>query len=107
MGEYIPRQDVVQIIRKWSDGYDYVELPTANAIADIQTIPAADVRPVVLCKECRHSRKPDRSSLAEFAVYEGVLICTAGFEHVYPTLSSDIFVLEESFCSVGERGDAE
>ena len=50
--EYTEREKVVELLNKWADGYSYIEVPTKDAIACVRAIPAADVVPVVRCKEC-------------------------------------------------------
>ena len=52
MAEYIEREAVIELFNKWADGYSYIEVPTKDAIACGRAIPAADVLPVVLCKDC-------------------------------------------------------
>lgn len=47
MKDYIEREKVLELLRKWADGYSYVEIEAASAIRGITAIPAADVRPVV------------------------------------------------------------
>lgn len=58
MVDYISREAVVKYFEYCSGGYDYIETETKGAIDDIKAIPAADVREVVLCKDCRH-RDPE------------------------------------------------
>lgn len=45
--DYVEREAVLELLRKWADGYSYVEIEAASAIRSITAIPAADVRPVV------------------------------------------------------------
>lgn len=68
-----------------------------------------NAKEVVRCKDCQYSRKPDRTNMEENLACDGVLICFAGFDYVYPSYNREIFVSEDSFCSAGElkRGDAE
>jgi len=47
MAEYIERDAALEIVKRTSG--DYVA-----AFAEIRKIPAADVVPVVRCKECKH-----------------------------------------------------
>lgn len=111
MAEYIERQAAIKELR---ETYEY-EYPTASGAFDeyatrivpnvLRNLPPADVRPVVLCKDCRYSRKPDRHSLAEFAACEGVLICFVDHNFVYPSLGNEMFVSRDHFCGCGEVRD--
>lgn len=83
---------------EFSKGVDFV-------LDLLDSKPPANVRPVVRCKDCRYSRKPDRHSLAENAACEGVLICFVGYDQVYPSSSNDVFVDGEHFCGYGEVSD--
>ena len=47
MRDYIERAAVLELLRKWADGYSYIEIEAATAIRGITAIPAADVQPVV------------------------------------------------------------
>lgn len=47
MAEYIDRQAAIEI----ASGYCH----PANIAAELAKLPAADVRPVVLCRDCKHS----------------------------------------------------
>lgn len=47
MKDYIEREAVLELLRKWADGYSYIEIEAATAIRGITAIPAADVKPVV------------------------------------------------------------
>ena len=110
MIEYIPKQKALDEIEEWNI-VSFYELNEHSREAyqeikmAISSLPPADVRPVVRCRECRYSREPDRHSLAEFAACEGVLICFVGYDHVYPSLSNDVFVDGEHFCGYGEVRD--
>lgn len=61
-----------------------------------------NAKEVVRCKDCRYSRQPDRTNREESLACDGVLICFAGFDYVYPEYNREIFVPEDSFCSAGE-----
>ena len=89
--EYIERETVVKLFNKWADGYSYIEVPTKDAIACVRVIPAADVRPVVLCKDCYAYRRDKELAEAAYLdpeMYCGLLRCEMG---------------EDSFCSYGKR----
>lgn len=47
MAEYIEREAALEITKRTSGDY-------ATAFAEIRKIPAADVVPVVRCKDCKH-----------------------------------------------------
>ena len=80
--DYISRKAAIALLKKWADGYSYIETPTEDAINKFNAIPAADVRPVVLCRDCTLSR-------------ENGFFCTSAF-HGGMTFPDD-------FCSCGER----
>lgn len=58
MAEYIEREAVMQKFAdhvKRSNNSDFAPVPTWNqAVQIVEDFPAADVRPVVLCKECKY-----------------------------------------------------
>ena len=45
MSDYIERWAAILTVKKWADGYSYIEVPTDNAIADINNIPVAEATP--------------------------------------------------------------
>lgn len=54
MDEYVSRQDVITTIREngvYGSGYSSEERED-NVVDMIESVPAADVRPVVLCRDC-------------------------------------------------------
>ena len=86
MAEYIKRETAVRAVMaaKWVDGFD-----GAMAMEIVMTTPAADVAPVVYCRECK------RSGLTEF----GKRYCSepmGAFKGCIP-------VEDDSFCSGGKR----
>lgn len=85
MSDYINREAAIALLKKWADGYSYIETPTEDAINEFNAIPAADVQPVVYCKDCTLSR-------------ENGFFCTSTF-HGGMTFPND-------FCSSGERRGA-
>lgn len=84
MAEYIKRETAVRAVMaaKWVDGSD-----GAMAMEIVMTTPAADVAPVVRCRDCKHS-------------YEdlGGLYCSFG-----PCL--DCPVSPDFWCANGRRGE--
>ena len=82
--DYISRADAIALLEKWADGYSYIETPTEDAIYEFNAIPTADVRPVVLCRDCKHYNPSNRDWKCEFCM---------------GLIDPD----EEDFCSFGER----
>lgn len=81
MAEYIEREAVLE----------FVEPDARPFLAErIKSIPAADVRPVVLCKDCVHSDK----------WYADRLICYLWNEH------DGNSVFEDGFCNYGVKREA-
>lgn len=83
MGEYIDRVDAIKAVNEQN-----AFTMTRAALLDVlNSIPAAEVAPVVHCRECEHS-------------YEAVggCVCTYG-------VCVDCEVPEDFFCSYGERKD--
>lgn len=69
MSDYINRRDVIKLVEKAADGYEYLETEVKLFIDDINAIKPADVQPVVrglwedrctagieetVCSECLH-----------------------------------------------------
>ena len=83
MAEYIERKVAIE------------SLPVAwdSAVNALRNVPAADVAPVVRCKECKHCRELNRKDRIEEAYADGVLWCTNQSDGVWP----------DDFCSYGER----
>lgn len=83
MAEYIPCQKALEEMHKWCD-------PCGSGIEAILAVPAADVAPVVRCKDCIYTRR----------LY-GRLVCKYG-------TCSGCILREDFFCANGERkGGAE
>ena len=82
MAEYIEREAVLAM--KYAGIVD---------VADIKAIPAADVAPVVRCKDCRFCEKHPTS--------DEVKLCT---NETWNTLYYPL-VEDDGFCSFGERKD--
>lgn len=92
MAEYIKREAAVKAVEKYglTNGVVWgrhtgLAICIASEIADI---PAADVAPVVRCKDCKYLVNATVNS-------NGFLIC-----HV-----NDMEIAPEDFCSYGERKD--
>ena len=105
--DYIRRETVVDSLNKlcdrvcqYSKAQRYVmcsSCPLGDADIVIEAIPAADVRPVVLCRECDHWNEWDhvgRESLGNFRCS-----CAYWSNEDCPTY----YTSENDFCSYGER----
>ena len=46
MDDLINRQDAINLLKKWSDGYDYIEIETELAIKEFKYLPSAQSEPV-------------------------------------------------------------
>ena len=90
MAEYIEREatiaKITEIINQSGKYTDY-ECGADDACYIVNHIPSADVRPVVLCKDCVHSDK----------WYKDRLICYLWNEH------DGNSVFEDGFCNYGKR----
>lgn len=84
MAEYIKREAVIDLITR---RYENPEICTQ----EINSIPAADVVPVVRCKNCEHS--------TETAGYDGRGLFCAIWGREWQRVRPD------DFCSYGERKD--
>ena len=89
MAECIKRDVVMKEIMaaKWMDGYD-----GAMAMAIAASAPAADVAPVVRCKDCKH-----RGCVQEPCHGNSVDYCK--------NWDCTLLNLEATFCSYGEQKD--
>ena len=93
MAEYIEREVVLDVLRKqysgtWKGVPHYPDEIRA-ALRGVKTIPAADVAPVIRCKECSHV----------FAC--NCLSCGRGFSVYCGKFGRHMTVRD--FCSYGER----
>lgn len=96
MDEYIKRGEPLQYLKNqckecdvWNDDQMCANCGVKNTIRMIKQLPAANVEPVIRCKDCEHSK--------ELLDYDGrnlyCLIWGRGFPKVLP----------DDFCSHGER----
>ena len=88
MDEYIKRETAVRMVMaaKWVDGSD-----GAMAMEIVASAPAADVAPVVRCKDCKFSHADGHGRTCEGYWFE---------------LSEyAVSVKDDAFCSYGERRD--
>lgn len=91
MDEYLKREAVIDLITR---RYENPEICTQ----EINSISAADVVPVVRCKDCAHSTFP--SELTQRYGKPGTLTC-----HNMHAPSNRRNVGSNDFCSYGERKD--
>ncbi len=90
--EYVGREEVIKILEHYglSDGstLGYHSGAIECAISAIEMLPAADVAPIVRCKDC-HWRGSEECAM----FYR----CECGEQHTWET--------DKDFCSYGERID--
>lgn len=101
MAKYIDREAAVNLLRNQAlEALEYsnTECEVLASVADeLEDFPAADVAPVVRCKDCVYSRP--RIAAEKKVLRENVVICTA--------ISSEYFTKrEDDFCSEGVRKEA-
>ena len=53
MDDYISRQVALNLLTKWADGYNYIEVETQSAINEFEQLPSVDAVEVVRCKDCK------------------------------------------------------
>lgn len=82
MKEYIERADIKALLERYG--------ATDDAMALIDTIPAADIAEVMRCKDCRYYQDAKINK-------KGFLICPA----------SGMEITETDYCSYGSRMDKE
>lgn len=80
MNDYIERADAINLLWFFADEV------CASVVSDFEALPAADVAPVVRCKECRYYQNAKVNK-------KGFLICPA----------SGMEITETDYCSYGER----
>lgn len=92
MAEYVTKLDVIAIITGYARGcvdtdktFDIVD-DTLTLCDEIENLPAADVVPVIRCKDCVHCVKRKFDNVTEYEC--GVF---------------DIFVDLQDYCCKGER----
>lgn len=95
MAEYFEREDAVNAVMaaKWVDGSD-----GAMAMEIVASPPAADVVPVLRCKDCKHFKNYGKTSL----LIDGKNI-KAGWCHRRARFDEEYRMPPDGFCSYGER----
>lgn len=92
MATYIPKETALKVVEKYGTTNGFaLGRRTGLAIciaSEIAEIPAADVAPVVRCKDCEHLVNATVNG-------NGFLICDI----------SDMEIALDDFCSYGERRD--
>lgn len=109
--DYISRADVVAVFEKVEDLYDpewgnkrYTPDDVEEIINDV---PAADVRPVVLCRDCKHRPFKDSFDRIQGPRVEGTIY----EDFTCPFLCDDDYYnripMDSHFCAFGERKEAD
>ena len=103
MAEYIEREALREILGGWRDAHADVDDVHGcglleDVICEVDAQTAADVAPVVRCKDCKHSTLP--SELTQRYGKPGTLTC-----HNMHAPSNRRNVGSNDFCSYGERKD--
>ena len=92
MAEYIDREAAIKAMEKadYTAIADDADSCKADYLREIiESVPAADVVPVVRCKDCKHAY------INSFSAASGVALCS----------SSAKVMQQDDFCSYGERRD--
>lgn len=92
MAEYIEREAAIKAMEKadYTAIADDADSCKADYLREvIESVPAADVVPVVRCKDCKHAY------INSFSVTSGVVFCSSNMKAMQ----------EDDFCSYGERMD--
>lgn len=97
MPEYIEKNVAIARLTAIEIAIPYATMTDAKG--QIADTPAADVVPVVRCKDCKYSRPLNKSEKERFV--EGVLMCTNSEVSEYGITD----VWDTHFCSYGERKD--
>lgn len=88
MAEYVTKEQVVDWFRPY--GHMDESIPCETMVSDLRGMPAADVAPVVRCKNCKH-----RGWVQEPCHGKSVDFC-----RVWDSCINNI---DKCFCSYGER----
>lgn len=82
MAEYIEREAA-------EDAVGEAHLKGLNPLWELRDVPAADVAPVVRCKDCKYA------FINSFSTASGIALCSSSMKAMQ----------EDDFCSYGERKD--
>lgn len=92
MAEYIDRETAIKAVEKadYTAIADDADSCKADYLREIiESVPAADVVPVVRCKNCKYAY------INSFSVASGVVFCSSSMKAMQ----------QDDFCSYGERMD--
>lgn len=102
MDEYISRKEAIDKMRSlqsrfrakndWDSGYDTA---IAEAFEHIKRVPAADVHPVVHCKDCKHRKERHYEESGEKPYIK------------YECKFTKYSMSDEGFCSFGAKMDGD
>ena len=73
---YISREAVIDVLKKWADGYKYIEIPTEYVVKELEQLPSADVVEVIRCEECKHFEH-DKKYIIQGLPLLGHEVCSA------------------------------
>ena len=66
--DYISREAAIALLKKWADGYSYIETPTEDAINEFNAIPAADVWPLQVGENITENNPVDEFVCSECGI---------------------------------------
>ena len=107
MAEYIEREALREILDGWRDAHADVDDVHGcglleDVICEVDAQTAADVAPVVRCKDCKHFKNYGKTSL----LIDGKNI-KAGWCHRRARYDEEYRMPPDGFCSYGERKDSD
>ena len=92
MAEYIEREVAIKAVEKadYTAIADDADSCKADYLREIiESVPTADVAPVVRCKDCKYAY------INNFSAASGIVLCSSSMKAMQ----------EDDFCSYGERMD--
>ena len=96
MNEYITKKQAVDLLRSLPNPCELLQLHTiAVAIYFIEKEPAADVQPVVHCKDCKHRKERHYEEIGEKPYIK------------YECKFTKYSMSDDGFCSFGARTEQE
>lgn len=54
MSDLIDRQEAIELLLKWADGYSYIETPTEAAVEAFKKLPSAEPE-IIHCRDCKYA----------------------------------------------------